>query len=204
MVKQEEINAYFLEVIRFLKSEYGYTQEFIVEKANLGKSAISKIKNGENNVGDKTISKLCDAFECLNIDYFYGRSPYKTRLEKSEAQMEEALKEANQIGYRFNNPTPNPSIPDMSSVFNAALAAKDESYAALQQLLKSKEETIQSLREQLAAKDQLIAEQKSRLIDYRRIIDSHNLMSEYYFPMGVAEQKFGQNSPNVSPNKIQK
>ena len=54
MVKQEEINAHFIEIIQFLKSEYGYTQEFIVDKAKLGKSAISKIKNGENNVGDKT------------------------------------------------------------------------------------------------------------------------------------------------------
>ena len=94
MVKQEEINGYFLEVIRFLKSEYGYTQEFIVEKAGLGKSAISKIKKGENNVGDKTISKLCGAFEMLNPDFFYGKSPYKTKREEAEAKMEQALKDA--------------------------------------------------------------------------------------------------------------
>lgn len=94
MVKQEEINGYFLEIIRFLKSEYGYTQEFIVEKAKLGKSAISKIKRGENNVGDKTITKLCEAFSILNPDFFYGKSPYKTRREESEAKMEKALKEA--------------------------------------------------------------------------------------------------------------
>ena len=46
MVKQEEINARFIEVIQFMKREYGYTQEFIVQKAKLGKSSLSKIING--------------------------------------------------------------------------------------------------------------------------------------------------------------
>ena len=62
MVSQDEINSNFLDVIRWLKSEYGYTQAYIVEKAKLASNAISKIKNGKADAGDKTITKLCNAF----------------------------------------------------------------------------------------------------------------------------------------------
>ena len=77
---------------------------------------------------------------------------------------------------------------DISSVFNSALAAKDEAIESLKRELRTKEELIQSLRDQLAAKDQLIAEQKARLIDYRRTIDSKSDLSDYPFPIGAADK----------------
>jgi hypothetical protein len=80
-------------------------------------------------------------------------------------------------------------IPDMSSVFNSALAAKDETIESLKRELRTKNDIVQSLRDQLAAKDQLIAEQKARLIDYRRLIDSRDLEKNYPFPVGVADEK---------------
>ena len=93
MVSQDEINSNFLDVIRWLKSEYGYTQAYIVEKAELAPNAISKIKNGKANAGDETITKLCNAFN-LNSDYFYGRSSYKTKLEESEVKLDENIRQA--------------------------------------------------------------------------------------------------------------
>ena len=69
MVTKEEINGYFLDAIRLLKAE-GYTQKDIVEAAGLSQNAISKIKAGQNNAGDDTINKLCNAFK-LNPDFFY-------------------------------------------------------------------------------------------------------------------------------------
>jgi hypothetical protein len=81
----------------------------------------------------------------------------------------------------------NPQPIDQSSLINTAIAAKDEAIASLKRELQTKNDLIQSLRDQLAAKDQLIAEQKARLIDYRRIIDSHNGISDYPFPIGAAE-----------------
>ena len=72
MVTQEEINEYFMEAIRYLKSQ-GYSQKDIVVKAGLAQNAISKIKNGENNAGDETIRKVAQAFR-LNIPFFYGKS----------------------------------------------------------------------------------------------------------------------------------
>ena len=60
--------------------------------------------------------------------------------------------------------------------------------------IKAKDDLIQSLRDQLADKDQLIAEQKARLIDYRRIIDSHDSLPDFPFPIGTAEDN---KRPNV-------
>ena len=168
MVTKEEINGYFLEAVRRLKAQ-GYTQKNIVEMAGLPQNAISKIKSGQNNAGDDTINKLCKAYK-LNPDFFYRGSPQFTIEEK--VQQEQPLQ-----------------VPDMSSVFNSALAAKDDAIESLKRELRTKDDLIQSLRDQLAAKDQLIAEQKTRLIDYRRIIDSNENEITNYFPMGAADDR---------------
>ena len=169
MVKQEEINGYFLEVIRFLKSEYGYTQEFIVEKAKLGKSAISKIKNGDSNVGDKTIGKLCDAFDMLNPDFFYGKSPYKTKREEMEAKMEHALKDAQ---YACNENRP----------INREESLKDELIASLKS-------QIAVLKDQMADKNRIIQlqEQKIEMLEAMQHIDAGDLLHSP-FPVGVADK----------------
>lgn len=190
MVKQEEINANFIEVIQFMKREYGYTQEFIVKKAKLGKSSISKITNG-SNVGDKTINKLCEAFSQLNPDFFYGRSPYKTLREQSEAKMEEALKDTNRLIERFDNPNPSPSLPDYSTVINAALASKDGEIENLKirvkEITADKNTIIKKLEDIIAEKNARIAELKDRLVEYRKIIDAKNGLADYPFHIGTAE-----------------
>ena len=169
MVKQEETNGYFLEIIRFLKSEYGYTQEFIVEKAKLGRSAISKIKNGEVNVGDKTISKLCEAFEQLNQEFFYGRSPYKTKREESEAKMEQALKEA-QGACNEKRPTGHEE------------SLKDELIASLKS-------QIAVLEDHIADKNRIIQlqDQKIEMLEAMQHIDAGGVLRSP-FPVGVADK----------------
>lgn len=169
MVKQEEINGYFLEVIRFLKSEYGYTQEFIVEKAKLGKSAISKIKNGDSNVGDKTIGKLCDAFDMLNPNFLYGKSPFKTKREEMEAKMEIALKDA-QNSCNENRP------------INREELLKDELIASLKS-------QIAVLEDQITDKNRIIQlqEQKIEMLEAMQHIDAGDLLHSP-FPMGVADR----------------
>ena len=186
MVNQEEINAHFIEIIQFLKSEYGYTQEYIVEKAKLGKSAISKIKNGENNVGDKTINKLCDAFKQLNPDFFYGRSPYKTVREKKEAEMEaELTKTQDYITHMDDKPTLPPSF-DFSLMIEHAVKAAN-TYA---------DQTIATLKSQLADKDKMLADKddlittlKSRIRDLELAIANNSLsdIEHYPFHIGAAD-----------------
>ena len=110
MVTKEEINGYFLEAIRLLKAE-GYTQKDIVKAAGLSPNTISKIKTGQNNAGDDTINKLCNAFK-LNPDFFY-RGSKQFKMEEKERQ-----------------PASAPMI-DNGSAINAALAAKDETIETL-------------------------------------------------------------------------
>lgn len=186
MVNQEEINAHFIEIIQFLKSEYGYTQEYVVEKAKLGKSAISKIKNGENNVGDKTINKLCDAFKQLNPDFFYGRSPYKTVREKKEAEMEAELKKTQDyITHMDDKPSLPPSF-DLSLMIEhavkAATAYADQTIAILKSQLADKDKM-------LADKDDLITTLKSRIRDLELTIANNSLsdIEHYPFHIGAAD-----------------
>lgn len=171
MVKQEEINANFIEVIQFLKREYGYTQEFIVQKAKLGKSSISKIING-GNVGDKTINKICEAFEQLNPDFFYGRSPYKTIREKKEAEIEKELKKAQYFTAGMNAP--------VKHVENTSYA--DELIASLENQIKAKDD-------QLADKNRIIKllEQKIEVLEAMQHLDKENPLKNYPFKMGVSD-----------------
>jgi transcriptional regulator with XRE-family HTH domain len=141
MVTKEEINGYFLEAIRRLKSE-GYTQKDIVKAAGLSQNAISKIKTGQNNAGDDTINKLCTAFN-LNPDFFYRGSQQFTLEEKTHQ---------------------SPMI-DNGSAINAAIAAKDETIETLKarivdlqqtiadkvEIIKDREARIVALERQLAA-----------------------------------------------------
>ena len=167
MVSQDEINNNFLDVIRWLKSEYGYTQAYIVEKAELAPNAISKIKNGKANAGDETITKLCNAFN-LNPDYFYGRSTYKTKLEEKREKLDKNLQQAQRCIQS------QPYI-DPGSQINALIAAKDE--------------TIASLQRELDAKNETITLQRSRIADLERKLASiaTSDLERYPFTIGAAE-----------------
>ena len=92
--------------------------------------------NGKANAGDETISKLCNAF-ALNPDYFYGRSEYITLFEKSEAKMNEELRQSQELLNRTGG-----SYPDPSSIMNAALAAQMKTIESLEQQIINKENLI--------------------------------------------------------------
>ena len=188
MVSQDEINSNFLDVIRWLKSEYGYTQAYIVEKAELAPNAISKIKNGKANAGDETITKLCNAFN-LNSDYFYGRSQYKTKLEESEAKLDKNIRQA-QASIQSQ-----PYI-DTGSQINAIIAAKDETIDSVKRELAAKDDIIQAKDDRIEDLTKLAEERLHRIAELRRVIDAHNInMADYPFQVGVAEN--GSNRKNV-------
>jgi transcriptional regulator with XRE-family HTH domain len=173
MVNQDEINSNFLDVIRWLKSEYGYKQWYIVEKAELAPNAISKIKNGKANAGDETIAKLCKAFD-INPEYIYGRSSYKTKLEETEAK---AVEDAKSVMYG------KPYI-DLGSQTNAIIAGRDEAIAALKSRISDLERTISDKEEIIKARDARIAELERQLA-----AANNSDMSRYPFTIGAAEDK---------------
>ncbi len=184
MVSQDEINSNFLDVIRWLKSEYGYTQAYIVEKAELAPNAISKIKNGKANAGDETITKLCNAFN-LNSDYFYGRSSYKTKLEEKREKLDENLQQAQ----RFTQSQP---YIDPGSQTNAIIAAKDETIDSLKSRIADLQRTI-------ADKEEIIKARDARILELERRIAQINAedLSHYPYTIGAAEERTNPQHKNV-------
>ena len=191
MVNQDEINSNFLDVIRWLKSEYGYTQAYIVEKAELAPNAISKIKNGKANAGDETITKLCNAFN-LNSDYFYGRSSYKTKLEESEAKLDENIRQAQA------SILSQPYI-DPGSQMNATIAAQMKTIEILEAQAVEKDIRIAELKDTIAAKEEIIKDREARIVALERQLAAAATsdLSHYPFSFGAAD---GHNLPDVSPN----
>jgi len=161
MVTKEEINGYFLDAIRLLKAE-GYTQKDIVEAAGLSQNAISKIKAGQNNAGDDTINKLCNAFK-LNPDFFY-RGSKQFKMEEKKQQ-----------------PASAPMI-DNGSAINAALAAKDETIETLKARIVDLQRTIDDKVEIIKARDALII-----TLEHQLAAATTGDLSRYPFTMGAAE-----------------
>lgn len=210
--EQKRYNAPFLRAFKYLAEEKLMNQKQFAEVIDAESSYISALKQGTKRVGADYMARLAAAFVehfkgkgHLNMDYLLGKSEYMLVENVPESEVLENISRGANPDYDVMKKkaasatpvTPAVHVPDMSSVFNAALAAKDDAIMSLKRELSTKDELIQSLREQLAAKDQLIAEQKSRLIDYRRIIDSRDDLSNYPFPVGVADGRKDKPSKHV-------
>ena len=189
-------NAPFLRAFELLKKEKGLNQEQAAKLLETKSGTFSDYKNGKKKAGPDMYYRLARAFGGrLNMRFLTHESEYMMLANVPDEEMVE-------YALRDNNPDfdvlkkakaesdanhTSSGTPDMSSVFNSALAKADEAIEQLKLRLKEKDELIQSLRDQLADKDKLISEQKARLIDYRRIIDSQNGLSGYPFPIGAAD-----------------
>ena len=175
-------NNIFAEAFKWLKKNWNGIryQKDLAAKIGVSEDTITRIMRDQTEVTDDFLCKFNEAFDnVFNYQWLRGEDPFHMLA----VDLENAKKEA-------ASPIPiEPAdhIPDMSSVFNSALAKADETIESLKRELRTKDELIQSLREQIATKDQLITEQKARLIDYRRIIDSRAL-SNYPFTIGTAEE----------------
>ena len=165
------------QALNWLKRNKGILQKDIADKMGMAEAsftrALARIK--EKNDEDFVIAFHSVVCEYISLDYLLtGEGDIVAGSEEAPAE-------------------PVVNIPDMSSVFNSALAKADEAIEQLKLRVKEKDELIQSLRDQLAGKDQIIAEQKARLIDYRRALDEKNGISTYPFPIGTAEGGQSQN-----------
>ena len=80
---------------------------------------------------------------------------------------------------------------DNSSLFNATIAAKDETIISLKREVQTKSELVLSLQNQLAAQNDHIETLKARITDLQATISSlrSSDRSAYPFPVGTAEDK---------------
>lgn len=164
------------EVFEHLRKFFGiHTQTEFAVALKYSRVYISSALNGnEKNLTDKLFENICEAYPgVFDLDYLLTGNGQLLTIDKKE--------KAQEIEKHYG-------CIDQSSLINALIAKSDEAIASLKRELQTKDDLIQSLRDQLAEKDQRIAEQKARLVDYRKIIDSHDLLSDFHFPVGVAEK----------------
>ena len=196
-VQKDPIRAKRLdEVYKHLFAHFGITsQKHLAEILKVQRTGLSSAFNGNvANLTDNLFKKICAAFPgVFNLNYLLTGKGYLLTAEENMKSTE-----LGNVKRQIPKQSSATEI-DTSSIMNAALAAQMQTIEALKsekatlleahaRELKTKDDLIQSLREQLDAKDQLIAEQKARLIDYRRIINSHTGLPDYPFPIGAAER----------------
>ena len=193
-------NAPFLRAFNYLLEE-GYL-EFGISKSRLTKGElcsmmgiqpglISNYTNGTKKVSIDTMNALARVSGGkLNVKYMLGKSEY---MLLENVPDEEFIEGNNPDREVIAKRKAEPLQPDFSSYINALLAKSDETIASLKRELAAKDDIIQAKDDRIADLTKLAEERLHRIAELRRVIDAHNLsMSDYPFPMGVAE-------PNVSP-----
>lgn len=186
MAEKEGLHQRLKQAIVWLKQNKNMLQLDIAEKMSMTSVGLSRglARCKEKNDEDFVIKFHQATDEIFSLDWLlYGTGEkFTADIKKTETA----------------TAVPASTPVDTSSAINAALAAQMESIELLKsekatlleahaRELKVKNDLIQSLRDRLADKDRIIAEQKARLIDYRRIIDSRDDMTNYPFPIGTAE-----------------
>lgn len=186
MAEKEGLYQRLKQAIVWLKQNKNMLQLDIAEKMSMTSVGLSRglARCKEKNDEDFVIKFHQATGEIFSLDWLLHGTGEKFTADIKKAEAATAV--------------PASASVDTSSAINAALAAQMESIELLKsekatlleahaRELKVKNDLIQSLRDQLADKDRIIAEQKARLIDYRRIIDSRDDMTNYPFPIGTAE-----------------
>lgn len=198
--ERKKWNAPFLRAFNYLLEEGDL--EFGISKSRLTKGElcsmmgiqpglISNYTNGTKKVSIDTMNALARVSGGkLNVKYMLGKSEY---MLLENVPDEEFIEGNNPDREVIAKRKAEPLQPDFSSYINALLAKSDETIASLKRELAAKDDIIQAKDDRIADLTKLAEERLHRIAELRRVIDAHNLsMSDYPFPMGVAE-------PNVSP-----
>lgn len=168
--RQKRLN----EVYEHLRKFYGiHTQSDFANALRKSRNAITLALNGdEKYLTDKLFKNICEAYKgVFDLNYLLTGKGSLLTIEKEVH---------NEDHERLYNPQPI----DQSSLINAALAAKDETIAALRDQLTAKDTVIQ-------AKDELIAnlrQQISTLHQQLHAAKDEELFKDFPFPKGIADK----------------
>ena len=193
-------NAPFLRAFEVLKQEKGINQQQAAKLINTKSGSLSDYKSGKKKAGQEMYERLARAFGGrLNMRYLTGESEYMLLANVPEEELIE-------YGQRDGNPDfdvqkkakaanltqsePSTCFPDISSVFNAALAAKDDAIESLKRELRTKDEVIQALHDQVTTKDILITELRHQISQLQMELSqeqSKTTLKNFPFPPGFAE-----------------
>lgn len=145
--KDPRRNKIFAAAYDHLKRTQGVrTQEQLAEKMGVSPETVSRIIKARTDVTEDAITKLQTASGCIfNLQWLRGESDVMLAadIKKNDGHATEAT---------------SPSSPDMSSMINSIIAAKDDAIASLKREVASKDETIAAKDETIATKDAAIAD----------------------------------------------
>ena len=163
------------EVFEHLRKFFGiHTQTDFAVALKYSRVYISSALNGnEKNLTDKLFENICDAYPgVFDLNYLLtGEGSLLTTEEEVHNEDHERLYNHQPI--------------DQSSLINAALAAKDETIAALRDQLTAKDTVIQ-------AKDELIANLRQQIATFQQQLHAakdEELFKDFPFPKGIADKK---------------
>ena len=147
-------------------------QKDLALKTGISQNTVSRIMTGKVEPSDDTLRKLNATFgNIFNMQYLRGESI--VMLIEDVAYYKSHPGELNKL---INGEGDNKI--DQSSLVNAALAAKDETIAALREQIQAKDELIAALRQQLDILQQQV-----------RAAKDEELFKDFPFPKGIADKK---------------
>lgn len=149
------------QAVTWLKQNKNLLQKDIADKMGMSEVAFSNgMKRIQQKFDEDFIIKFHQATEeIFSLDWLLNGTAPKFTNELSKPKVSE------------------PQTIDHSSLVNAALAAKDETIAALREQIQAKDELIAALRQQIE-----LLQQQSNAVDNEELFDN------YPFPRGIAEK----------------
>ena len=161
--KDPRRNKIFAAAYDHLKRTQGVrTQEQLADKMGVSPETVSRIIRAHTDVTEDAISRLQTASGCIfNLQWLRGESDVMlvADIKKNDGHATEAT---------------SPSSPDMSSMINSIIAAKDDAITSLKRELASKDETIAAKNETIATKDAAITSLKRELTSKDETIAAKN------------------------------
>ena len=198
-------NEHFIRAFEHVARCLSMTQGELAEAIGTKTAYISNFRKGIRPVTEDAIDgliRISGTQSGLQVfsEYLYGNSDIMLLDNVSDEEMIAARKRHNNPDYdkiekqKAASPSPAESpanIPDMSSVFNAAIAAKDDAIESLKREAASKEDLIADLRARIIEKDDHIATLKGRIAELQQLlaIQKNTDLGTYPFPVGVADDK---------------
>lgn len=164
-----------IEVYEHLRRYFGiHTKTGFAEALHYGRTSLSAAMNGdESYLTDNLFKNISDAYPgVFDLNYLLtGEGSLLTIEEEVHNEDHERLYNHHPI--------------DQSSLINAALAAKDETIAALRDQLTAKDTVIQ-------AKDELIANLRQQIATLQQQLHAakdEELFKDFPFPKGIADRQ---------------
>ena len=177
--KDPRRNRIFAAAYDHLKRTQGVrTQEQLAEKMGVTPETVSRIIKARTDVTEDAITRLQTASGCIfNLQWLRGESEVMLAadVKKNDGHATGAT---------------SPSSPDMSSLINSIIAAKDDAIASLKREIASKDETIAAKNETIATKDAAIKTLQQQVLDLRaQLAIQKGLSDGYSYPVGLAEHE---------------